>query len=394
MPLYHATATILGLFPALGIGSTLILGRRFSNTTFWPEVRSSNATIINYVGETCRYLLSAPPQIDPLTGSNLDKSHSVRIAFGNGLRPDVWNRFKERFGIETVGEFYSATESTSASWNLSSNDFSAGAIGRNGSLLGLLLGSTVAIVEIDWEAEAPARSVPDPGSKANGKQSQAQAFCKKVPRGQAGELLYKVDVANLHEKYVGYFNNAKASDSKIWRDVFSIGDAWFRSGDVVRWDGEGRWWFVDRLGDTYRWKSENISTMEVAEVLGRCAGVQEANVYGVLVPQHDGRAGCAAILIDRDREESRVLGSLAAHVAAQLPRYAQPVFLRVTDVTQATGNNKQQKHLLRAEGVEPGKVRGSTSSNKGDRLYWLKDGRYVAFGEGDWRSLEDGRVQL
>ena len=247
MPLYHSSASILALSTALMGGRTIAIGHKFSTKTFWKDVRESKATLIQYVGETCRYLLSAPPEIDPNTGENLDKKNSVRLAVGNGLRPDVWNRFKERFGIEAIVEFYAATEGTSGSWNHSRNDFAAGAIGRNGTIARLALGSTLAIVELDYETEEPWR---DPKT----------GFCKKVATGEPGELLYRVDPKDIGGKFQGYFGNKSASQKKILRDVLVKGDAFFRTGDLVRWDAEGRWYFNDRLGDTFRWKGENVST--------------------------------------------------------------------------------------------------------------------------------------
>lgn len=338
------------------------------------------------MGETCRYLLAAPPQIDPVTGENLDTKNNVRMAFGNGLRPDIWNRFKQRFGIDTIGEFYAATEGTSGSWNLSSNDFSSGAVGRNGLLASALLGSQLAVVELDWETEQPLR-VP------NRKNKKLDNLCRKVPRGEPGELLYRVDAADIRKKFQGYFNNEKATESKIMRDVLAKGDAWFRTGDVLRWDKQGRWWFCDRIGDTFRWKSENVSTSEVSEALGTHPSVLEANVYGVELPHHDGRAGCASVLFDQNvAVDARLLGGVAEHVKGILPRYAVPLFLRVTTEMQATGNNKQQKHVLRNEGVDPERVRRSGSGK--DRLFWMQNGTYVEFGGADWEAMKGGRVKL
>ena len=386
MPLYHTSAAMLGLCSCLVVGNTFILGHKFSTRNFWPEVRANNATVIQYVGETCRYLLAAPPQIDPVTGENLDAKNNVRIAFGNGLRPDIWNRFKQRFGIETIAEFYAATEGTSGSWNLSSNDFSSGAVGRNGWFASALIGSQVALVELDWESEQPLR-VP------NLKNPKLHHLCRKVPRGEPGELLYKVDAADIRKKFQGYFNNEKANESKILRDVLEKGDAWFRTGDVMRWDKEGRWWFCDRIGDTFRWKSENVSTSEVSEALGTHPSIHEANVYGVELPNHDGRAGCASVLFDEKvGVDAKLLGSVAEHVRGNLPRYAVPLFLRVTTEIQATGTNKQQKHVLRTEGVDPERVKRGGSGK--DRVFWLKDGNYVEFMPGDWEALTGGRVKL
>lgn len=378
MPLYHSSAALLGFCTCLMSGSTFVLGYKFSTKLFWPDVRASNATIIQYVGETCRYLLSAPPQIDPSTGEKLDKKHHVRIAFGNGLRPDVWNRFKDRFGIETIGEFYAATEGPSGCWNLSSNDFATGAIGRNGFLSTLFLAPEIAIVELDWETETPRRF------------PSTQNFCRRVPRGEPGELLYLVDAKQVQKKFQGYFRNAQASEGKILRDVLAKGDAWFRSGDIVRWDPQGRWYFTDRIGDTMRWKSENISTSEVSEALGAHPAVHEANVYGVALPNHDGRAGCAALVLSGDATQE-TLDGVAAAARARLPKHAVPLFLRVVRETRATGNNKQQKHVLRRQGVEPALVR---EDGGGDTVFWLRGEGYVPMGDGDWEDLKMGRVRL
>ncbi len=373
MPLYHSSAAYLAVCPSLGTGSTLVLGHRFSTKTFWHDVRQHNATIIQYVGETLRYLLAAKPEKDPSTGKNLDLANNVRIAFGNGLRPDVWDRFKARFGIDTIAEFYGATEGVSALWNFSSNTFSSGAIGRNGTLSSFILRKQCAVVTVDWTTEMPLRT---------GKNN----FCQQVPTGEPGELLFKVDPADIFSKFQGYFNNKDASQSKVLRDVLVKGDAYVRSGDVVRWDKEGRWWFCDRIGDTFRWKSENVSTAQVSEVLGTHPAILEANVYGVKVPHHDGRAGCAAILFDGDVHEA-LLDGVAEHAKRKLPRFGVPLFLRVVSEHKTTGNNKQQKAVLRSEGVHPGRV-GE------ERILWLRDGRYVDFGEKEWELLNAGRAKL
>ncbi|KAL8670119.1 MAG: hypothetical protein Q9168_005328 [Polycauliona sp. 1 TL-2023] len=378
MPLYHSTAAILGFGTCLLSGTTLVLGHRFSNRTFWPEVRDSQATAIQYVGETLRYLLAAPPQKDPTTGEDLDKSHKVRMAFGNGLRPDVWKKFQDRFRVESIGEFYSATEGSGGLWNLSRNDFAVGAIGRNGMLNSALIDRSSAIVQLDWESELPFRN-PD-----------KQNFCARVPPGEPGELLFQVDATAIERGFQGYFNNAKASNSKIMRSVFKKDDAYFSTGDVVRRDSEGRWWFCDRIGDTFRWKSENVSTAEVSGVLGLHPAIAEANVYGVELPHHEGRAGCATIQFHDGADQSqKALDGIASHVKANLPRYAVPVFLRVAQEIQATGNHKQQKHVLRSQGVDPEKIRES-----GDHLLWFNGGTYTKFDGNDWKTLEAGRVKL
>lgn len=208
MPLYHSSATILGLSVALNAGACFIISNHFSPRTFFASVTASKATMMQYIGEMCRYLVSMPP-------SKFDTSHRLRIAFGNGLRPDVWDTFKNRFNITEIGEFYSATEAVGGSFVKSKNDFGRGAVGRSGTLVKFLYGSTVVTVKHDVETGEPWRN-PKTG------------FCEKVELGEAGELLNKLDPANIHEKYVGYFNNDKASNSKILRDVLEKGDAWYR----------------------------------------------------------------------------------------------------------------------------------------------------------------------
>ncbi|KEF63076.1 uncharacterized protein A1O9_01052 [Exophiala aquamarina CBS 119918] len=376
MPLYHGSAFQLCFHTCLSRPATLVIGRKFSVSNFWNEVAASEATAIQYVGETLRYLMAAPPHPDDRT------RHKVRIAFGNGLRPDVWDRFRDRFGVETIGEFYGATESSGATFNLSRNTYSSGAIGSMGLIGQLLLGATQSIVEIDWETEEPRR---DP----------VTGFCIKVPRGEVGELLNVIDPADIGAKYQGYLGNEKATSSKIMRDVHKKGDAYFRTGDAIRLDSEGRYWFSDRIGDTFRWRSENVSTAEVAQVLGAHPSILEANVYGIAIPNHDGRAGCAAVMLrDVDSPDSpvpaSVLESIATFARNGLPKFAVPVFLRVVTQVMATGNNKQQKHVLRKEGADPALI------TNGDRLFYLppKADQFVPFGAAEWADLSAGKVKL
>ncbi len=157
----------------------------------------------------------------------------------------------------------------------------------------------------------------------------------------------------------------------------------------MKWESDGRIYFSDRIGDTFRWKSENVSTAEVSQALGLHPAVQEANVYGVELPNHDGRAGCVAIVLDAAEANPQLMGSLAQHAKEKLPRYAVPLFLRLLKEigAQTTGTNKQQKHVLRQQSVDPSKVQG-------DDLFWLKDGTYVPFGPKDWAALQQGAVKL
>jgi acyl-CoA synthetase (AMP-forming)/AMP-acid ligase II len=380
MPLYHSSASILAVCNTTLWAAAIAIGTKFSAQTFWRDVRRYDATIIQYVGEICRYLTVAPAEYDRSTGECLDRRHRVRVACGNGLRPDVWDRFKTRFGIPTVFEFYSATEAAGGSWNLSRNEFSRGAIGRYGVLSYAYMSSRCALAQLADDNETPWR---DPTT----------GFCRRVPVGRPGEVLFKLPELDIESAFQGYFRNNKATSAKVLRDVFVRGDAWFRTGDTARWDTERRLFFVDRIGDTFRWKSENVSTAEVSEALGMHPAVREANVYGVELPHHDGRAGCVAIVLDTatgtGEPDPELLRSLAEHASRSLPRYAVPIFLRVErDVgMQNTATYKQQKTALRQQGVEPGNV-------DGDKLFWLRNGRYEPFTEAEWRSLQEGAVKL
>ena len=259
--------------------------------------------------------MSVPP-VCP--ASALDKQHKVHAAFGNGLRPDVWEPFKERFGIKTIFEIYAATEAPGGLWNRSSNSFSSGAVGRSGSIAHLLFSPMLCTVRMDPESDPP-----EP------KRDLDTGLCKVCDWNETGELMYKLNAADIKDKFQGYFNNDSATNSKIIRDVRQRGDAYFRTGDLMRGDKEGRWYFVDRLGDTFRWKAENVSTAEVSEALGRHDAVDEANVYGVQVPRHDGRAGCVALVLKSSAmttsPDSKIplpteqtLRSLAQHVKKEL----------------------------------------------------------------------------
>lgn len=370
MPLYHSSASLLGVCQALGPGASIIIAPKFSPRTQMKIAAETKATIMQYIGEMSRYMVTSPP-------SSYDKAHNIRLAFGNGMRPDVWQKFKDRFNIPTVCEFYGATEGPGASFVYSRNEFYTGAIGRSGGLSRLLFGGNQVLIKHDHETDTPYR---DPKT----------TFCVQVATNEPGELIYPLDPANIDEKFQGYYGNDKASSSKIFRDVFAKGDAYYRSGDLQRRDADGRWWFVDRIGDTYRWKGENVSTAEVAEALGSHPALLEANVYGIELPNHDGRAGCAAVALAEGKALEGALGAeLAAHVRKRLPRYAVPLFLRVTKEFEVTGTMKHQKVGLRNQGVDPGKT-GE------DEMFWLPPGgdRYVRFGKGDWERISGGSAKL
>ncbi|KIW01643.1 uncharacterized protein PV09_06829 [Verruconis gallopava] len=372
MPLYHGAAHGLCVAPVIHSGCTLVLGRKFSHKRFWPEVRESKANIIQYVGELCRYLVNAPPSPD-------DKNHSVYMAWGNGMRPDVWRVFRERFGIPVINELYAATDGMGSALNWNEGPFTEFAIAKRGALWNLLMGKNEVRVKIDPETEDILRD-------ENG-------WVVPVGTNEPGEVIHRiVDPSAPRDGWNGYWKNTGAENKRYLRDAFKKGDMWFRSGDMHRMDEDGRVYFVDRLGDTFRWKSENVSTNEVSDVLGSHPQIAEANVYGVAVPKADGRCGMAAIVLAEGVTlEQFDRKSVAQHVLSALPRYAVPYFIRVTPQLDYTGTLKMQKGRLKREGIDP-KVIAET----GDTLYWLPiDGKeYVPFTEKDYEALKSGSVRL
>lgn len=370
MPLYHSSASVLGVCQALGPACAIVVAPKFSPRTQMKMVTETNATVMQYIGEMCRYLVTSP-------ATPYDQAHKLRLAFGNGMRPDVWQKFKDRFNIPAVCEFYGATEGPGASYVYSNNDFYRGAIGKSGLINRTLFGGNAVLVRHDHETDLPYRN-------------PKTSFCEKVPEDEPGELIYWLDPENINEKFQGYYGNDKASASKIVRDVFKKGDVYYRSGDLQKRDHDGRVWFVDRIGDTFRWKGENVSTAEVSEALGSHAALLEANVYGVQLPNHDGRAGCAAIgLTDGQSLDGNLGAELASHVKKRLPRYAVPLFLRISKELEVTGTMKHQKVALRNEGVDPSKIGD-------DVIFWMPPGsdKYVPFGKRDWENLNSGSAKL
>ncbi|CAJ2504205.1 Uu.00g115990.m01.CDS01 [Anthostomella pinea] len=388
LPLYHATAHSLCTLSCIGIGATVVLSRKFSHRTFWPEIHASRATIVQYVGELCRYLVNAPP-------NPLDRGHAVRMAWGNGMRPDVWDRFRERFGIEIINELYGASDGMGFSTNPNRGDYSRNAIAVRGPLWHLLNGGGERRIRIDPDSQEVLRG-PD-------------GLAIEARTGEAGEMVNWMDPNTPEQGPPRYFGNEGAMVKRRIRDVFRKGDLWFRSGDLMRLDAEGRLFFVDRLGDTFRWRSENVSTSEVSDVVGSFPQVAEANVYGVLVPGADGRAGCAAVVLtEGTATEAEADGkggaktldwtALADHCRANLPSYAVPIFIRVVKELEYTGTMKLQKGRLRSEGIQLDAIE-KAAREKGeavDAMFWLPRGAggYVPFTEKDLRELQGGRARL
>jgi fatty-acyl-CoA synthase len=346
LPLYHSSATIVSFGSALTSGAAIALRRKFSTSQFWEDVRTYDATLFIYIGELCRYLLNAPP-------SPVERSHRLRMMAGNGLRPDIWEAFQRRFGIPLIREFYAATEGNAPIVNFE---------GRTG-MLGRLKPGQVLV-----------RCDPSTGEIRRNR----AGFCERVAVGETGILLGHI---NPLLRFEGYLDK-RESEGKVVCDVFRRGDRYFNSGDLLVLHEDGWVSFADRVGDTFRWKGENVSTNEVAEVLNGAQGVLESNVYGVAVPGADGRAGMASLRVEGQFD----LDAFAAYVSAHLPSYQRPYFLRVQHDMRVTGTFKHQKTAYREEGFDPRRV--------SDPLYFFDGERYVPLDLPLFSRIQRGELVL
>lgn len=313
LPLYHANASVISTCTAITHRGRLALAPRFSARAFWRDCIESGATSFIYVGELVRYLVNRAPAPD-------EQAHGVTKILGNGLAADLWPEVQSRFGIDRIAEYYAATEGNAETLNLFNREAS----------MGPLMPWKMAVVRWDERAQSIERD--------------ARGRAVKVRANEPGLLLGKIAGRN---EYAGYADK-KASRAKVLRDVFRQGDAWFNTGDLVAFDRTLHMRFVDRLGDTFRWKSENVSTREVSELLTSYPGVAEACVYGVKLPGHEGRAGMAAIVVNDHFDPA----TLFEHLSARLPRYAHPRFLRVVESLEVTGSFKHRKLDLVRQGID------------------------------------------
>jgi fatty-acyl-CoA synthase len=315
LPLYHNNALTVALSSVINSGSTLALGKSFSASKFWDEVIASDATAFIYIGEICRYLLNQPPK-------PTDRAHKVRLIAGNGLRPEIWDEFTKRFGIARVCEFYASSEGNAAFINIFNVPQTTG-----------ISPTPLAYVEYDPDTGAPLRD-------GNGR-------VRRVPAGEPGLLISPV---NRLQPFDGY-TDTESSEKKLVRNAFREGDCWFNSGDVMSPQGMGHAAFVDRLGDTFRWKGENVATTQVEAALASDEPVEECTVFGVEIPRTGGRAGMAAVKL---REGTEFDGkSLARAVYDQLPAYALPLFVRVVKTLEHTTTFKSRKVELREQAYGP-----------------------------------------
>ncbi|MEM8920437.1 MAG: AMP-binding protein, partial [Pseudomonadota bacterium] len=322
LPLYHSTGGLCGVGCAMNTGAAIILRRKFSATQFWPEAKATGANMIVYIGELGRYLMNNQPGPE-------ERDHSVVKGFGNGLRADVWTEFVERTGVKQLVEFYGSTEGNVSFVNV---DGTIGAVGRIPPILKKQF--PIKIVKFDTVAEEPIRD-------ENG-------WCIEADFDEVGEVVGEIKSDVMRARFEGY-KDAEQTKKKVLSDAFAEGDRWFRTGDLMKRDKHGYFYFIDRIGDTFRWKSENVSTNEVGDVVGAFDQIAHANVYGVEVPGSDGRAGMAAVTVAGELD----LPGLHAHLQRELPSYARPLFLRIQRSEDTTGTFKYRKVELVKEGFDP-----------------------------------------
>lgn len=328
LPLFHSVGGVAATGAVLLNGGKVVLRERFSASAFWEDIRSEGCTLFQYIGELCRYLLAQPQ-------AKSDQRHDLRMIIGNGLRPDVWSAFVQRFAPGRVLEFYAATEGV---FTLCNAEGRVGALGRFPPFVA---------------RNAPAELVRlDPVTGDIARDETGRAI--RCEPGEPGEAVGRIDPARGFD---GYADKA-ASAAKLARDLFSPGDLWFRTGDLMRKDAEGFFYFVDRLGDTFRWKGENVATTEVASAVSCCPGVIAATVFGVSVEGREGRAGMAVLSPAKDFD----LIQLEAELAARLPTYARPVFLRLSPTLSMTETLKHRSADYQTEGFDPDLIT--------DPLYW------------------------
>jgi fatty-acyl-CoA synthase len=356
LPLYHNNALTVALSSVLNSGSTLALGKSFSASKFWDDVIRYDATAFVYIGEICAYLLNQPPK-------PTDRQHRVRVICGNGLRPAIWDEFTKRFGIARVCEFYAASEGNTAFMNIFNVDKTTG-----------ICPSPIAFVEYDDETGGPARG--------------QDGRVHKVKTGQPGLLLSKV---SSFQPFDGY-TDKDATEKKLVRSAFKDGDVWFNTGDLMRAQGFGHAAFTDRLGDTFRWKGENVATTEVEAAISTDPQVEEATVFGVEVYGAGGKAGMAAIQLKDGQEfDGKALAKAAYE---HLPGYAVPLFVRITAELAHTSTFKSQKVDLRKQGYGGHTGEGDEDAGQLDDPIYVLAGRdegYVEFYDDYPSEVVDGK---
>jgi fatty-acyl-CoA synthase len=358
LPAYHSVGGIVAPCSMLSAGASVVLSDKFSVSQFWQDIVRWDCTLFQYIGELCRYLLKAPL-------SEFETRHRLRLACGNGLRGDIWQAFQARFKIPQILEFYAATEGNFSLYNVEGKP---GAIGRIPPFLAHRF--PAAIIRLDPELGIPARG--------------EDGLCIPCSSGEVGEAVGRIGTADGGGGRFEGYTDAGETEKKILRDVLVKGDAWFRTGDLMMRDPSGYFHFLDRVGDTFRWKGENVATSEVNQAVVDCPGVVDATTYGVKIPGGDGRAGMAAVVAGDGFD----LHELPSHLARRLPAYARPVFLRLCAALELTETFKQKKQQLVREGFDPQRVK--------DRLFFwdAESGAYRAVDAGSFARILDGSIRL
>ncbi|PAA93130.1 hypothetical protein BOX15_Mlig018575g1, partial [Macrostomum lignano] len=365
LPLYHTAGGILGVGQAFLRGATVVIRRKFSASAFWEDCVKYNCTVAQYIGELCRYLLAQPSRPS-------DQGHRLRLMFGNGLRPQIWREFQRRFGVKQMAEFYGATESNC---NLINLDNTVGAVG----FLSVIApwAYPLKLVKVDQDTGEPLRH-PSTG------------LCQLAGVGEPGELVGSIVRGDLLRDIDGYVSKA-ATEKKVLRNVLRQGDAYFSTGDVLCMDELGYVYFLDRTGDTFRWKGENVSTAEVEASISSVLHLADCTVYGVELPGIEGRAGMAAIVAEPAAAASPedLLDCLSRDLPGRLPAYARPLFIRFVSRIESTGTFKMMKTELRRDGAQPDRC-------SGDPLFYLdcRSGRYLPLDESAWAAIQRGDIRF
>ncbi|CAG2169858.1 unnamed protein product [Oppiella nova] len=358
LPLYHLAGGTLGTCQSLIFGNPMAIRNKFSASNFWKDCIKYNCTAAQYIGEICRYLLAQKPQPS-------DKQHNVRIIFGNGLRPKIWKEFTQRFNIKQVGELYGSTEGNANIINVDNREGSCGFISQIAPFL-----YPASLVKVK---ESTGEHLRD----ENG-------ICLHAKPYETGEFVGKIIDSDPTRAFDGYANK-EATQKKIIYDVFSKGDRAFASGDLLTMDELGYLYFKDRTGDTFRWKGENVSTMEIETIISKFIHLVDCVVYGVEVPGCEGRAGMAAIL---DQNNGLDLNKLLRNLKKVLPAFAIPVFIRICKCLEMTGTHKLPKNSLQNEGYDPNLIR--------EPIYFFdaKKDKYLRLDDKLYRDIQNSLIRF
>ncbi|EYB83660.1 hypothetical protein Y032_0331g2714 [Ancylostoma ceylanicum] len=362
LPLYHTSAGVLGIGQTILHGATCVIRGKFSARNFWKDCVMKKCTVSQYIGELLRYLLLTEK-------SPFEENHNVRLLIGNGLRPAIWREFQERFKVERIAEFYGSTEGTSNLINIDGKEGSCGFM----TIIGIA--APIYPIRLFKVDEATGELIRD-----------ERGYCIPIRPGESGILACTIRKNNPLYHFEGYVDDAE-TQKKVIQEPLPGSDPVFLSGDILYWDRLGYFYFKDRIGDTFRWKGENVSTTQVEAVLQGLAGVQECTVYGVEVPGCEGRAGMAAIAQSSGVPTRLLLTVLYQRFTSALPAYAVPCFVRITEDIDKTATFKMKKSALQSLGI---------SNSSGSTVYYLDHSNktYTELTDSAVAEFEKGRLTL